>query len=662
MWLMKITPNDSRSTREYFYNLFVKEGCKNLIGYTKEEGEKISSFQDRWNRIKIGDLIVVVEGYDRVFGVVEATSEPWDDHGTKDDNADWFIHRRNVKLIKHFEPSFKSKATTNRDTIIEYSGSGARSICDEVWNKIKDEYITLKKSEAMQDYIDILEHKKQIILQGPPGTGKTYTAEQIANVLTKEKYVNNPSNIIDQYFIKRKQATPEKVAIRQKLEGYISEFQNQFPKEELHSLPIERYAFGKGDNDTFCWWIEYGLYELGGYTGQAAKFKLFWKKSIDSYSKSGFVKDILDDQQAMSMIAEQLQRVADEQDLVKVSEKLSNGFILKVLHSYYPDKYFPINNEKCLNNALKLLNKSYDELNIFQKSILLQQSFLEKKAEFEADVTNYEFMRFLFGNFDMKGTISINNDQLVTKGEYKLIQFHPAYSYEDFVRGITVQTKGENQLEYITVNKVLAKFAASAIDNPTANYALIIDEINRANLPAVLGELIYALEYRGISVESMYELEDEGNKLVLPENLFIIGTMNTADRSVGHIDYAIRRRFAFKNVLPNYNLVHPIAQKLFGEVSKLFIKDFETTDWSEPKVTPSEYLAADFSAEDVWIGHSYFMSRKEKESEAKKELELKLNFEIKPLLKEYMKDGIIRSDITLGGAKDTLDYINKLSL
>src|SRR5690606_14650101 len=81
------------------------------------------------------------------------------------------------------------------------------------------------------------------------------------------------------------------------------------------------------------------------------------------------------------------------------------------------------------------------------------------------------------------------------------------------------------------------------------NYVLIIDEINRANLSSVLGELIYALEYRGEEVQSMYAV-DGSNKLILPPNLYIIGTMNTADRSVGHIDYAIKRRFAFVDVLP----------------------------------------------------------------------------------------------------------------
>src|SRR5690606_7139407 len=89
-------------------------------------------------------------------------------------------------------------------------------------------------------------------------------------------------------------------------------------------------------------------------------------------------------------------------------------------------------------------------------------------------------------------------------------------------------------------------------------YVLIIDEINRANLPAVLGELIYALEYRGEGVDSMYDLDGD-TSIILPPNLYIIGTMNTADRSVGHIDYAIRRRFAFVEVLPSAEVINKVV-------------------------------------------------------------------------------------------------------
>ncbi|MEB2774611.1 AAA family ATPase [Algoriphagus sp. D3-2-R+10] len=161
------------------------------------------------------------------------------------------------------------------------------------------------------------------------------------------------------------------------------------------------------------------------------------------------------------------------------------------------------------------------------------------------------------------------------------------------------------------------------------NYVLIIDEINRANLPSVLGELIYGLEYRGEPIESMYEVNGD-REMIIPPNLYVIGTMNTADRSVGHIDYAIRRRFAFVDVLPSNQPVIDVikdqgtqekALKLFGQVSELF---------------GDAFLNPDFKAKEVQLGHSYFLAEDEDK------LRLKLEYEIKPLLHEYIKDGILK--------------------
>nr|WP_315174512.1 AAA family ATPase [uncultured Flavobacterium sp.] len=171
------------------------------------------------------------------------------------------------------------------------------------------------------------------------------------------------------------------------------------------------------------------------------------------------------------------------------------------------------------------------------------------------------------------------------------------------------------------------------------NYVLIIDEINRANLPSVLGELIYALEYRDEPVESMYAI-DKKNELILPSNLFIIGTMNTADRSVGHIDYAIKRRFAFVDVLPADQAIDDVvidpvlnvkAKGMYHKVAALFNEDKSKT----------VYLQSDFKAKDVQLGHSYFLV------ETEKQLALKLEFEIKPLLNEYVKDGILSEEALL---------------
>lgn len=411
------------------------------------------------------------------------------------------------------------------------------------------------------------------------------------------------------------------------------------------------------------------------------------------------------------------------------------------------------------NNYLKKFQmKQITEILTKKKQIILQGPPGTGKTYSAKDIA--ELLIYNEISSDKK----VQKKKLEETDQFKLIQFHPAYSYEDFVRGITAKSN-DNKIEYITENKVLAKFAKSAndnflnslkpvkefskelwfdkqfesfcnkvqegidinifypltdavaiidiaknafryrghnwanpvpqrmvfndirqlyfdnaqnnqdiinnqnvsgtarqhftyylkilndfresivelepdtytnnINNNLNKYILIIDEINRANLPAVLGELIYALEYRGEKVDSMYDI-DEDNSLVIPPNLLIIGTMNTSDRSVGHIDYAIRRRFAFIDVLPKILDDENFETDYFKKVSELFITNFDEYAKNQDIIlAKSQYLSEEFRPEDVWLGHSYFIT---------KDIDFanRLKYEIKPILKEYIKDGILK--------------------
>jgi len=206
------------------------------------------------------------------------------------------------------------------------------------------------------------------------------------------------------------------------------------------------------------------------------------------------------------------------------------------------------------------------------------------------------------------------------KEQINLIQFHPSYTYEDFVRGIKVNADGD-KISYDVENRILAAFAqeASKPENQHKAFVLIIDEINRANLTSVLGELIYALEYRGKNVNSLYKLNGGTNEIMLPHNLYIIGTMNTADRSVSHIDYAIRRRFTFIPVLSDdLAIKHNKAKSLFSVIKSIF----------------DEHTSPEFDQQTIQIGHSYFLVDDN-------EMPMKLKYEIKPLLIEYVNDGVL---------------------
>lgn len=140
-------------------------------------------------------------------------------------------------------------------------------------------------------------------------------------------------------------------------------------------------------------------------------------------------------------------------------------------------------------------------------------------------------------------------------GFLELMQFHPAYSYEDFIQGIRPQTQ-DGELKYPLVPGRFLEFCKKA-ESCKDSCVLIIDEINRANLAQIFGELMYLLEYR----EKEIRLAGSSEPFSIPNNVRIIGTMNTADRSIALLDYALRRRFAFIELRPNYEVLRQYHQK-----------------------------------------------------------------------------------------------------
>lgn len=134
-------------------------------------------------------------------------------------------------------------------------------------------------------------------------------------------------------------------------------------------------------------------------------------------------------------------------------------------------------------------------------------------------------------------------------GFSELVQFHPAYSYEDFIQGIRPQTQA-GQLSYPLVPGRFLEFCDRA-KYRSGRCVMIIDEINRANISQVFGELMYLLEYRDRTIP----LAGSKEPFAIPANVRLIGTMNTADRSIALVDYALRRRFAFIELRPNYQVL-----------------------------------------------------------------------------------------------------------
>ena len=140
------------------------------------------------------------------------------------------------------------------------------------------------------------------------------------------------------------------------------------------------------------------------------------------------------------------------------------------------------------------------------------------------------------------------------KGRVMLVQFHPSYAYEDFVQGFRPRKDGDG---FELRDGPLLRAAESAAVDKNYNHFLVIDEINRGNLAKVFGELYFLLEYRGRKIRLQYSDED----FSLPDNLYIIGTMNTADRSIALVDMALRRRFYFVEFHPDKEPVRGLLRR-----------------------------------------------------------------------------------------------------
>lgn len=207
----------------------------------------------------------------------------------------------------------------------------------------------------------------------------------------------------------------------------------------------------------------------------------------------------------------------------------------------------------------------------------------------------------------------------------KMIQFHQSYSYEDFIMGYRPTESGFELKE-----GVFYKFCKEAEmdENKENKYFLIIDEINRGNISKIFGELFMLIENDKRGEEYALELvykDDE--KFFVPENLYIIGLMNTADRSLAMLDYALRRRFAFYDMKPAFK----------SEQFKEYQKNLKNSKFDNliKKVEELNEVIKEDLGEGFCIGYSYFCNLETVEID---KLSLIIEFELIPLLKEYWFD------------------------
>jgi len=190
------------------------------------------------------------------------------------------------------------------------------------------------------------------------------------------------------------------------------------------------------------------------------------------------------------------------------------------------------------------------------------------------------------------------------------VQFHPSYSYEDFVEGLFPKTDEQGNVIFEIKEQIFKNICKKAEDRPEENFVLILDEINRADLSKVFGEIFSALEYRKDTVKLIYS----GIDFTIPSNLYILGTMNTLDKSTIDMDFAFMRRFKFFEVDPSSGILRKLLED--NGVEKELVEKVTTVFEKIQSIYP--------------LGHAYF-----KDVKSKNDLKLLWEHQLDFLLKEY---------------------------
>jgi 5-methylcytosine-specific restriction protein B len=418
-----------------------------------------------------------------------------------------------------------------------------------------------------------------------------------------------------------------------------------------------------GDKQTYT-----ALTDKGHKRNTYKNFENVRKKDIVLGYESTPTKQI----KAIYQITKPLHEVENDKIIeFKLIEKLEIPISWRELKSNEDLKDCPVlrNNQGSLFEVSK---KDYDII----KGIIEEKEELERQKAKKENIIKYNFLedqdkpfisekQFLETvqilkrkkNIILQGAAGVGKTFIARKLAYQImgetnnlniemVQFHQSYSYEDFIQGLRPTKTGGFEVQ----NGVFYDFCKKAQAHPERHFFFIIDEINRGNLSKIFGELMMLIEAdkreEKFSLKLTYS-EDENDSFYIPNNLYIIGTMNTADRSLAMVDYALRRRFAFISLKPDFgeNFKDFLAQK---QLSKTLISHISN---SIQKV--NQEIAKDINlGESFQIGHSYFCDFNKEELEEKEWFYQVIQFEIKPLLEEIWFDN-------LGKVEDMMKVLNQ---
>lgn len=470
------------------------------------------------------------------------------------------------------------------------------------------------------DVAQTLKRRKNIILYGAPGTGKTYSIPEIAVGLCDQSDCSEYDD--REELIKRYEQLKQEKRI-----SFTTFHQSMDYEDWIEGLkPV-------AENNQITYEIEKGIFKLLCEEAERpiirdkhiglAEDAVVWKVSLSGTGDNPVRKECMDNGHIRIGWDDYGPIISDETDW-----SIYNGEGKRILQAFVYEMKIGDIVMSCYSN------QTIDAIGI-----------VTSDYEFIETYSNYKRVRKV--NWILKGI----NENIVTLNDGKTMTLGTVYRL--------------NAITLDKVKSVLEKYKkpTTMVDN-TLPYIMVIDELNRGNVSKIFGELITLLETdkrKGKKNEESVILPFSKKLFAIPDNVYIIATMNTADRSLGTLDYAIRRRFAFIACKP-YSLaedeVEGFDEDLFKEVSSLFISnydEYQQSGWEQSfKLIPAETLSSEYSPEDVWIGQSYFIMTNDEGEDITSD---RLLYEIIPLLEEYVRDGVLTED-----ANETIELLYQKAL
>lgn len=461
------------------------------------------------------------------------------------------------------------------------------------------------KGAWYDDVVRIWERRKNVVLYGAPGTGKTYDIPELAVRLCDPSFMSkrrNREEIVKRYNQLKDDERLTFTTFHQSLdyEDWIEGLRPVVNETSQVTYEIEDGVFKR-----LCEAAERSKLE-GNQYGISPDADV-WKVSLKRTGDNDVRKDCMENDYIRIGWDEYGADISDETDGGSRNDKGKN-----ILNAY-------INKMKVGDIVMSCYSsKEIDAIGV-----------ITGKYRYDESLPAYKRIRPV--HWLIKG----KRENIVERNDGK-----------EMVESTVYRLKSIHVEDVKTILEKYGVFIEQKEDDKP--YVMVIDELNRGNVSKVFGELITLLEAdkrKGSKNEESVKLPYSKKSFHVPDNVYLIATMNTADRSLGSLDYAIRRRFAFISERPIGLVDDRFNAELFEKVSRLFVKNFDAykaSGWDATmRLLPADTLCDEYRPEDVWIGHSYFLMQDEEGVDNTRE---RILYELIPLLEEYVRDGVLTAD------------------